>query len=150
MQCYDQYLLKSLKKTAEARGHPCWARGPENAGTYNTQPHETGFFCDGGDYDVYYGRFFLNWYSRILVEHGDRVLSLAKLAFEGTQISAKVSKLFHIYFKEKKTRDEIFILFQIKNSNKALFLSLFPFQSLSLQNFSRLILELLKLILNFF
>ncbi|KAG8653577.1 beta-amylase 7 isoform X3 [Manihot esculenta] len=97
-QCYDQYLLKSLKKTAEARGHPCWARGPENAGTYNTQPHETGFFCDGGDYDVYYGRFFLNWYSRILVEHGDRVLSLAKLAFEGTQISAKLSGI-HWWYK---------------------------------------------------
>lgn len=114
MQCYDQYLLKSLKKTAEARGHPCWARGPENAGTYNTQPHETGFFCDGGDYDVYYGRFFLNWYSRILVEHGDRVLSLAKLAFEGTQISAKVSKLFHIYFKEKKHGMKFSFYFKLK------------------------------------
>ncbi|XP_055962193.1 beta-amylase 7 isoform X2 [Mercurialis annua] len=89
-QCYDQYLLKSMRKTAEARGQPFWARGPENAGSYNSQPHETGFFCDGGDYDGYYGRFFLNWYSRILIEHGDRVLSLAKLAFEGTQIAAKV------------------------------------------------------------
>ncbi|KAJ6344159.1 hypothetical protein OIU76_005809 [Salix suchowensis] len=89
-QCYDKYFLKSLKKTAEARGHPFWARGPDNAGSYNSQPHETGFFCDGGDYDGYYGRFFLNWYARILVDHGDRVLSLAKLAFEGTQIAAKL------------------------------------------------------------
>ncbi|XP_065859551.1 beta-amylase 7 isoform X2 [Euphorbia lathyris] len=89
-QCYDQYLLRSLRKTAEARGHPFWARGPENAGSYNSQPHETGFFIDGGDYDGYYGRFFLNWYSRVLVEHGNRVLSLAKLAFDSTQITAKV------------------------------------------------------------
>ncbi|KAJ9171374.1 hypothetical protein P3X46_014757 [Hevea brasiliensis] len=97
-QCYDQYLLKNLRKTAEARGHPFWARGPENAGTYNTQPHETGFFCDGGDYDGHYGRFFLNWYSRVLVEHGDQVLSFAKLAFEGTQIAAKLSGI-HWWYK---------------------------------------------------
>ncbi|KAF7827059.1 beta-amylase 7 isoform X1 [Senna tora] len=88
-QCYDQYMLKSLRKAAEARGQPTWARGPDNAGTYNSQPHETGFFCDGGDYDGYYGRFFLSWYSQVLVDHGNRVLSLAKLAFEGTCIAAK-------------------------------------------------------------
>lgn len=90
LQCYDQYLLKSLRKAAEARGHSFWARGPDNAGSYNSRPHETGFFCDGGDYDGYYGRFFLNWYSQVLIDHGGRVLSLAKLAFEGTRIAAKV------------------------------------------------------------
>lgn len=82
--------MKSLRKAAEARGHSFWARGPDNAGTYNSRPHETGFFCDGGDYDSYYGRFFLGWYSQILVDHGARVLSLAKLAFEGTFIAVKV------------------------------------------------------------
>ncbi|WCJ22796.1 beta-amylase 7 [Euphorbia peplus] len=97
-QCYDQYLLRSLKKTAESRGHPFWARGPENAGSYNSQPHETGFFSDGGDYDGYYGRFFLNWYSGVLVEHGDRVLYLAKLAFDSTQIAAKLSGI-HWWYK---------------------------------------------------
>ncbi|KHN29360.1 Beta-amylase 7 [Glycine soja] len=88
-QCYDQYMLKSLRKAAEVRGHSIWARGPDNAGTYNSQPHETGFFCDGGDYDGFYGRFFLSWYSQVLVDHGNRVLSLAKLAFEGSCIAAK-------------------------------------------------------------
>ncbi|CAI9101835.1 OLC1v1039252C1 [Oldenlandia corymbosa var. corymbosa] len=92
-QCYDQYLLKSLRKAAETRGHAFWARGPDNAGSYNSQPHETGFFCDGGDYDGYYGRFFLNWYSQVLVDHGDQVLSLAKLAFDGTCIAVKLSGL---------------------------------------------------------
>ncbi|KAK9143750.1 hypothetical protein Syun_013150 [Stephania yunnanensis] len=90
-QCYDQYLMKSLSKAAEARGHSFWARGPDNAGSYNCRPHDTGFFCDGGDYDGYYGRFFLNWYSQTLIDHGDRVISLAKLAFEGTSIAAKLS-----------------------------------------------------------
>lgn len=91
VQCYDKYLMKSLTKAAEARGHSFWSRGPANAGSYNSTPHETGFFCDGGEYDSYYGRFFLNWYSRVLVDHGDRVLALANLAFEGTCIAVKVS-----------------------------------------------------------
>ncbi|XP_059651413.1 beta-amylase 7-like [Cornus florida] len=97
-QCYDQYLLKSLRKAAEARGHSFWAQGPDNAGSYNSRPHETGFFCDGGDYDGYYGRFFLNWYSLVLVDHGDLVLSLAKLAFEDTCIAAKLSGI-HWWYK---------------------------------------------------
>lgn len=97
-QCYDQYLLKSLQKAAQARGHAFWARAPDNAGSYSSQPHETGFFCNGGDYDGYYGRFFLNWYSQVLIEHGDRVLSLAKLAFEETSIAAKLSGV-HWWYK---------------------------------------------------
>ncbi|CAA3026586.1 beta-amylase 7-like isoform X1 [Olea europaea subsp. europaea] len=97
-QCYDQYMLKSLRKAAEIRGHSFWGRGPDNAGSYNSRPHETGFFCDGGDYDGYHGRFFLSWYSHVLVDHGDRVLSLAKLAFEGTCIAAKISGI-HWWYK---------------------------------------------------
>ncbi|XWS46091.1 hypothetical protein CRYUN_Cryun14cG0033900 [Craigia yunnanensis] len=97
-QCYDEYMLKSLRKAAQMRGHSFSARGPDNAGSYNSQPHETGFFCDGGDYDGYYGRFFLNWYSQLLVDHGDRVLSLAKLAFEGTSIAAKLPGI-HWWYK---------------------------------------------------
>ncbi|XP_074382196.1 beta-amylase 7-like isoform X2 [Apium graveolens] len=89
-QCYDQYLLKSLRRAAETRGHSFWAQGPENSGSYNSQPKETGFFCDGGDYSGHYGRFFLSWYSQVLVDHGDRVISLAKMAFEGISIAAKV------------------------------------------------------------
>jgi len=101
-QCYDQYLLKSLRKAAEARGRPFWGKGPNNAGFYNSRPHETGFFSDGGEYDGYYGRFFLNWYSQVLVDHGDLILSLAKLAFEDTCIAAKVTwacqlLLFHYF-----------------------------------------------------
>ncbi|CAM8903635.1 unnamed protein product [Rhodiola kirilowii] len=97
-QCYDMYLMKSLAKAAEARGHLFWARGPDSTGSYNSHPHETGFFRDGGDYDSYYGRFFLNWYCQVLIDHGDRVLALANLAFEGTPIAAKVSGI-HWWYK---------------------------------------------------
>lgn len=98
VQCYDKYLMKSLSKAAEIRGHTFWAKGPANAGSYNSKPHETGFFRDGGDYDSYYGRFFLNWYSQFLVDHGDRVLALANLAFEGSCIAAKVSAAANCVF----------------------------------------------------
>ncbi|TVU10567.1 hypothetical protein EJB05_44108, partial [Eragrostis curvula] len=97
-QCYDRYLQKNLRKAAEARGHTIWARGPDNAGHYNSEPNQTGFFCDGGDYDSYYGRFFLNWYSQTLVDHADRVLMLARLAFEGQNIAVKVSGI-HWWYK---------------------------------------------------
>uniref|UniRef100_A0A803KZ92 Beta-amylase n=1 Tax=Chenopodium quinoa TaxID=63459 RepID=A0A803KZ92_CHEQI len=40
----------------------------------------------------YYGRFFLNWYSKVLIDHGSRVLSLANQVFEGFPIAAKVRK----------------------------------------------------------
>ncbi|XP_024517073.1 beta-amylase 2, chloroplastic [Selaginella moellendorffii] len=97
-QCYDKYLIKSLKQAAEARGHTEWGCCPDNAGEYNSKPQETDFFRDGGDYDSYYGRFFLKWYSKVLIEHGDRVLMLAKLAFEGFHIASKVSGI-HWWYK---------------------------------------------------
>ena len=86
-----------MRKAAEARGHTIWARGPDNAGHYNSEPNLTGFFCDGGDYDSYYGRFFLSWYSQTLVDHADRVLMLARLAFEGSNIAVKVSCLCYLF-----------------------------------------------------
>ncbi|RXH92379.1 hypothetical protein DVH24_033275 [Malus domestica] len=60
VQCYDRYLMKNLTQAAKARGHSFWASVPDNASSYNSQPHEIGFFRDGGDYDSYYCRFFLN------------------------------------------------------------------------------------------
>ena len=99
MQCYDKYLTKSLQKAAEVRGHSFWGRAPDHAGSYNSQPQDTNFFCDGGEYDSSYGRFFLNWYSQTLIDHGDRVLALANLAFEDTPISVKVSQLSLVMIK---------------------------------------------------
>jgi len=90
LQCYDRFLQQNLRRAAKLRGHSFWARGPDNAGYYNSRPHETGFFCDRGDYDSYYGRFFLHWYAQTLIDHADQVLSLANLAFEGTQLVVKV------------------------------------------------------------
>ncbi|XP_071697801.1 beta-amylase 2, chloroplastic-like [Rutidosis leptorrhynchoides] len=97
-QCYDKYLAKCLQKAADARGHSFWGRPPDHAGSYNSQPQDTKFFSDGGDYDSGYGRFFLNWYSQYLIDHGDRVLAMANLAFEDTPISVKLSGI-HWWYK---------------------------------------------------
>ncbi|KAI3468492.1 hypothetical protein Pfo_025155 [Paulownia fortunei] len=96
-QCYDKYLLQNLRKAAKLRGHSFWARGPDNAGYYNSKPHETGFFCERGDYDSYYGRFFLHWYTQVLIDHADNVLSLASLAFEEIQIVVKIPAVYWWY-----------------------------------------------------
>lgn len=48
------------------------------AGHYNSRSWETGFFLSsGGSWDSEYGRFFLSWYSGMLLTHADDVLSVA-------------------------------------------------------------------------
>ncbi|KAL3618639.1 hypothetical protein CASFOL_037458 [Castilleja foliolosa] len=97
-QCYDKYLTKSLTKAAEVRGHLFWGKAPDNAGSYNSKPQDTRFFWYRGspfspgrdDFDSFYGRFFLKWYSQVLIDHGDRVLALANLVFKDTSIAAKL------------------------------------------------------------
>ncbi|XP_078151911.1 beta-amylase 2 isoform X2 [Carex rostrata] len=96
-QCYDQYMQKNLRHAAKLRGHAIWGRGPDNTGYYNSRPHETGFFCDKGDYNNYYGRFFLKWYTGYLINHIDQVLSLTRLAFEGIQLVIKIPLLYWWY-----------------------------------------------------
>lgn len=79
-QCFDKYMLSSLKAAALAAGHPEWGLGgPHDAGDYNSRPSETGFFpSSGGSWDSDYGRFFLSWYSGQLLAHADRVLGAAR------------------------------------------------------------------------
>ncbi|XP_022979371.1 beta-amylase 8-like isoform X5 [Cucurbita maxima] len=96
-QCYDKYLQQSLRKAAGLRGHSFWARGPDNSGQYNSRPHESGFFCERGDYDSYYGRFFLQWYAQMLIYHVDNVLSLASLVFEETKFIVKIPAVYWCY-----------------------------------------------------
>ncbi|OIT07319.1 beta-amylase 2, chloroplastic [Nicotiana attenuata] len=93
-QCYDKYLLNSLKKTAEASGGSSCGRVPCNAGSYNSKPQNTEFFRDGGEYNSTYGRFFLKWYTQVLIDHGDQVLGLANLSFKGTPIAAKLPGIY--------------------------------------------------------
>ncbi|RLN41353.1 beta-amylase 3, chloroplastic [Panicum miliaceum] len=99
-QCYDKYMRASLEAAAVAAGHEVWGRGgPHDAGEYKQMPEETGFFRHDGTWSTEYGQFFLEWYSGMLLEHGDRVLAAAEAVFGGTgaTLSAKVAGIHWHY-----------------------------------------------------
>ncbi|XP_078439754.1 beta-amylase 1, chloroplastic-like [Wolffia australiana] len=100
-QCYDKYMLASLKAAAEAAGKPEWGQGgPTDAGEYNNWPEDTAFFRRDGGWSGPYGDFFLSWYSNLLLDHGDRVLSQATALFRttpGVKVSVKVAGIHWHY-----------------------------------------------------
>nr|XP_010918964.1 beta-amylase 1, chloroplastic [Elaeis guineensis] len=99
-QCYDKYTLSSLKAAAEAAGKPEWGHGgPSDAGGYNSWPEDTPFFQREGGWKGPYGEFFLTWYSQMLLDHGERVLSAATSIFHGAgvKISVKVAGIHWHY-----------------------------------------------------
>ncbi|KAI3716417.1 hypothetical protein L1987_67282 [Smallanthus sonchifolius] len=100
-QCYDKYMLSSLKAAAESYGKPEWgSTGPTDAGEYNNWPEDTNFFKkEGGGWNSEYGDFFLSWYSQMLLDHGERILSSATSIFEnlGVKLSVKVAGIHWHY-----------------------------------------------------
>lgn len=78
-QCFNPKMLEDFKTKAAAAGHPEWTSPPTDAGSYNNTPNETSFFTNG--YKTEYGKWFLDWYSSSLIEHGKRVMNQAKQAF---------------------------------------------------------------------
>ncbi|CAN1283165.1 Beta-amylase 1, chloroplastic [Linum perenne] len=101
-QCYDKYMLRSLKAAAKGAGKPEWgSTGPTDAGEYNNWPEDTQFFRkENGGWATPYGNFFLNWYSQMLLDHGERILTSATSIFDsttGTKISVKVAGIHWHY-----------------------------------------------------
>lgn len=82
-QCYDRRALASLATAAEDVGHPEWGHaGPPDVGHYNSIPDDTSFFRGwDGTWSTEYGKFFLDWYCRSLLDHGERMLQAASLVF---------------------------------------------------------------------
>ncbi|XP_062205711.1 beta-amylase 3, chloroplastic-like [Phragmites australis] len=108
-QCYDKYMGASLQAAATAAGHEEWGMGgPHDAGEYKQLPEDTGFFRWEGTWSTDYGRFFLEWYSGMLLEHGDRVLAAAESVFGGTgaTLSAKVSGI-HWHYRTRSHAAEL-------------------------------------------
>ncbi|KNA26072.1 hypothetical protein SOVF_000790 [Spinacia oleracea] len=103
-QCYDKYMLSHLKQYAEETGKPMWGLGgPHDVPKYDESPNANNFFKDdGGSWETPYGDFFLSWYSHQLVEHGNRILSLASTVFGEipTTISGKLP-LVHSWYKTR-------------------------------------------------
>ncbi|RCV42618.1 hypothetical protein SETIT_9G229700v2 [Setaria italica] len=100
-QCNDRYMLSSLKAAAEAAGKPEWGHGgPTDAGSYNNWPEDTIFFRrENGGWSTEYGDFFLSWYSQMLMEHGDRILTGASSVFSASpvEVSVKVAGIHWHY-----------------------------------------------------
>lgn len=81
-QCYDRFMLASLKACADQVSQPSWGSGgPHDAGSYSLWPHQTGFFHQHGNWCTPYGKFFLQWYSEMLIRHADSVLGAAREVF---------------------------------------------------------------------
>ncbi|XVE58110.1 hypothetical protein DITRI_Ditri04bG0143800 [Diplodiscus trichospermus] len=98
-QCYDKYMLASLAASARDIGIPGWGeRGPIDAGTLLLDPERTDFFRSvSGTWNTPYGNFFLQWYSGMLLLHGERICKEAKAIFLGIDINTS-AKLAGIYW----------------------------------------------------
>ncbi|TVU48409.1 hypothetical protein EJB05_08045 [Eragrostis curvula] len=100
-QCYDRYMLSSLKAAAEAVGKPEWGNaGPGDSGSYKDWPEDTPFFRREGGWNTPYGEFFMSWYSQMLLEHGEHILSAAAAVYNGmpgVKISVKVAGIHWHY-----------------------------------------------------
>ncbi|XP_057475120.1 beta-amylase 3, chloroplastic-like [Actinidia eriantha] len=108
-QCYDKYMRASLQASAEAIGKEDWGiSGPNDSGQYNQFPEDTTFFRRDGTWNNDYGQFFLEWYSGMLLEHGDRILAAANSIFQGTgaKLSGKVAGI-HWHYRTRSHAAEL-------------------------------------------
>ncbi|KAL4190971.1 hypothetical protein AMTRI_Chr07g27280 [Amborella trichopoda] len=99
-QCYDKYMLSSLKAAAEEAGKSEWGHGgPSDAGHYNNWPEDAPFFKRDGGWSSPYGEFFLSWYSQMLLDHGELILTAAETIFDGSgaKLSGKVAGIHWHY-----------------------------------------------------
>ncbi|CAL9225757.1 unnamed protein product [Arabidopsis halleri] len=99
-QCYDKYMKSSLQAYAESIGKTNWGTsGPHDAGEYKNLPEDTEFFRRDGTWNSEYGKFFMEWYSGKLLEHGEQLLSSAKGIFQGSgaKLSGKVAGIHWHY-----------------------------------------------------
>ena len=119
-QCSDKYSLSNLASAASSAGPSEWgSASPNNAGTYNSRPSQTGFFASGSDnYSSEYGKFFLNWYSDLLIDHADRVLSKAKSIFGSLAIAGKVAGI-HWWYNDNSHAAELTAGYYNTNSQNA-------------------------------
>uniref|UniRef100_A0A0D3DMD7 Beta-amylase n=1 Tax=Brassica oleracea var. oleracea TaxID=109376 RepID=A0A0D3DMD7_BRAOL len=85
-QCYEKYLRSSLQAYAESVEKTNWGTsGPHDAGEYKNLPEDT--------------EFFQEIWNRKLLEHGHKLLTLAKAIFQGTgaKLSGKVAGIYWHY-----------------------------------------------------
>ncbi|XP_040365983.1 beta-amylase 3, chloroplastic-like [Rosa chinensis] len=85
--CYDKYMVASLKEHAREVGMPEW-------GNVYRVAEQLQFAENGNDsWNTPYGAFLLEWYSGMLLMHGERICEQAEAIFSGTNVtmSAKLA-----------------------------------------------------------
>ncbi|KAI0496726.1 hypothetical protein KFK09_023050 [Dendrobium nobile] len=99
-QCYDKNMLASLRACAQNIGMPEWGYGgPLGVSNLTQNPEEATFFRSNGSWNSDYGKFFLEWYSGLLLLHGE-ILCMATTAIflqTGVKIFAKVAGIYWHY-----------------------------------------------------
>ncbi|MCO5610562.1 hypothetical protein L7F22_064801 [Adiantum nelumboides] len=109
-QCYDKYMLESLKSYAKVHGKPEWPHVlPEDAPSYNQFPNDSGFFQDThGSWKTPSGELFLSWYSGELLAHGNRMLNVVSSVFQRERVVV-VGKVpgVHWWYKTKSHAAEV-------------------------------------------
>jgi beta-amylase len=94
-------MLASLNASARNIGKREWGNGgPFGTGSLMQNPERTEFFRnEGGSWNAPYGKFFLEWYSDLLLQHGERICREAETIFRGTEvhISAKLAAIHWHY-----------------------------------------------------
>ncbi|KAG0493967.1 hypothetical protein HPP92_004961 [Vanilla planifolia] len=99
-QCYDKYMLASLRACANKVGmHELGYGGLLRASSLFQNVEETNFFRSDGCWNTDYGRFFLEWYSGMLLLHGERLCIVTKAIFlqTGVKVSAKIAGIHGHY-----------------------------------------------------
>ncbi|XP_020576426.1 beta-amylase 1, chloroplastic-like [Phalaenopsis equestris] len=99
-QCYDKVMHAPLKACAQKIGKPEWGHGgPLGASNLTQNPEETSFFRSNGSWNSDYGKFFLEWYSGLLLLHGEILFMATSAIFlhTGVKLFAKVAGIFCHY-----------------------------------------------------
>ncbi|KAL0326690.1 UNVERIFIED_CONTAM: Beta-amylase 3, chloroplastic [Sesamum angustifolium] len=108
-QCYDKvciefdislvYACISACLCIQDRNERVGYGGPIDASSLMQNPESTEFFRSDGSWNSPYGEFFLEWYSGMLLLHGERICKEAETIFRGNEVnmSGKVGG-FHWHY----------------------------------------------------
>ncbi|OHT10032.1 glycosyl hydrolase [Tritrichomonas foetus] len=98
-QTFDDKFVDLLEEDAQNAGVPEYGHNPTNVGNFNLQPEQSDFWreytSDGWKSD--YGQWYIKWYSQKLIDHGGRVMNVAREVFPSTKLSAKIAGLHWWY-----------------------------------------------------
>ena len=95
-QCYDNQFKTMFREEAKEAGHPEWTSPPTDTGdSYNVFPGGPEFWRTG--YTTDFGKYFLKWYNKKLIDHGRNILQIARQIFPKTNLSGKIAGIHWQY-----------------------------------------------------